>query len=142
MGLVRRMVAVVLVVLLSATGVLASSEGGHGSESKKGDKKEAGKAVDGVLDIGPVMVNVLSNKGYKFFRLGMQVKCADNTGAERLLLPDAREDLIMLLSSKLAEDLLTNAGKMALRKDLIELFSKYAGADKVKELYFTEFVFQ
>lgn len=124
----------------------ASSEGGHGGEAKKsekkGDKKDAGKAVDGVIGIGPLTVNVLSNKGYRFLRLAMDVQCETNDQAERLLLPDAREDLVFFLSSKLAEDLLGNPGKMILRRDLIELFSKYAGAGKVKNIYFTEFVFQ
>jgi len=132
----------VLLVVSGPAGLYASSEGGHGSESGKGEKKEAGKAVDGVIDIGPLVVNILSNKGYKFLRLGMQVRCADNASAERLLRPDAREELILTLSSKVAEDLLTNAGKMVLRKDLIALFGKYAGEGKVQDLYFTEFVFQ
>jgi flagellar protein FliL len=132
----------VLLVPPSPAWLPASSEGGHGSESKKGDKKEAGKAVDGVIDIGSLVVNILSTKGYKFLRLGMQVRCKDNEAAERLLKPDAREELIFTLSSKVAEDLLTNAGKMVLRKELLELFSKYAGEGKVQDLYFTEFVFQ
>ena len=124
----------------------ASAEGGHGGDSKKsekkGDKKEAGKAENGAITIGPLTVNVLSNKGYRYFRLTLDVQCEDNAAAERLTQPDCRQDLIFLLSSKLAEDLLTSAGKMALRHDLIELFSKYAGQGKVKDVYFTEFVFQ
>lgn len=138
--------ALALLLLLGAglSGALASSEGGHGGgdKGKKGEKKEPGKAVDGVIDIGPLVVNVLSNRGYRYFRLGLQVTCADNGSAERLMEPDCREDLIMLLSSKLAEDLLTSPGKIVLRKELIELFKKYAGPDKVKDLYYTEFVFQ
>lgn len=130
-----------------STGMLqASSEGGHGGDSKKsekkGDKKEAGKAADGVIDIGPVTVNVLSTKGYKFLRLTMQVQCADNAAAERLVLPDAKEDMILFLSTKLAEDLQGNPGKMILRRDMIDLCNKYAGQGKVKNIYFTEFVFQ
>lgn len=130
-----------------ATGRLdASSEGGHGGDSKKsekkGDKKEAGKAVDGVIDLGPVTVNVLSNRGFKYLRLSMQVQCETNEEAERLTQPDAKEDLVFFLSSKMAEDLLGNPGKMILRRDLTELFSKYAGTGKVKNIFFTEFVFQ
>ena len=123
----------------------ASSEGGHGGDSKgekKGDKKEAGKAVDGVIDIGPLVVNVLSNKGYRYLKLTMQVQCEDNSTAERLVKPDAKEDLIFFLSTKLAEDLLGDAGKMVLRKDLLDLFGKYAGQGKVKNIFFTEFVIQ
>lgn len=132
----------VMLVAPSPTWLHASSEGGHGSEAKKGEKKDAGKAVDGVINIGPLVVNVLSTKKYKFLRLGMQVHCADDEAAERLLEPDCREELILMLSSKVAEDLLTNAGKMVLRKELLTLFNKYAGEGKVRELYFTEFVFQ
>ena len=124
----------------------ASSEGGHGGDAKKsekkGDKKEAGKPVDGAIEIGPLVVNVLSNKGYKFLRLTMLVQCENDAAAERLVKPDVKEDLLLLLSTKLAEDLLPNAGKMILRKELVELFSKYAGQGKVKNIYFTYFVFQ
>ena len=124
----------------------ASSEGGHGGDSKKSEKKgegkDAGKPENGAIVIGPLTVNILSNKGFRFLRLSMLVQCEDNAAAERITLPDAWEDLIFRLSTKLAEDLLTNAGKMALRQELIELFNKYAGAGKVKNIYFQEFVFQ
>ena len=124
----------------------ASSEGGHGGDSKKSEKKgegkDAGKPENGAIVIGPLTVNILSNKGFRFLRLSMLVQCEDNGAAERITLPDAREDLIFRLSTKLAEDLLTNAGKMALRQELIELFNKYAGAGKVKNIHFQEFVFQ
>ena len=124
----------------------ASSEGGHGGgdskKKEKGEKKEAGKAENGVITIGPLVVNILSNKGYRFLRLSMIVECEDNEAAERLVKADAKEELILLLSSKVADDLLANSGKMILRKELIGLFSKYAGPGKVKNLYFSEFVFQ
>ena len=124
----------------------ASSEGGHGGDSKKSEKKgegkDANKPENGAIVVGPLTVNILSNKGFRFLRLSMLVQCEDNAAAERITLPDAREDLIFRLSTKLAEDLLTNAGKMALRQELIELFNKYAGAGKVKNIYFQEFVFQ
>ncbi len=123
---------------MTAPALYASSEGGHGG----GEKKEAGKAENGVITIGPLTVNILSNKGYRFFRLSMVVQCDSNSDAERLLLPDVRQDLVFTLSSKLAEDLLTNSGKMVLRQELIKLFDKYAGEGKVKNLYFQEFVFQ
>lgn len=140
LGIGALFVAVFCLVALPAVSG-ASSEEGHG-KSEKGDKKEAGKAENGAIAIGPLVVNVLSNKGYRYFRLGMTVQCEDNDAAEHLLKPDAREDLVLFLSTKMAEDLLTPAGKMVLRKELIALFDKYAGAGKVKDVYFTEFVFQ
>ena len=146
---VRLVLFLLMLTLALPPSVPASSEGGHGGgESKKsekkekGDKKEAGKAENGVITIGPLVVNVMSNKGYRFFRLEMIVECADNEAAERLVKADAKEDLVLMLSNKMADDLLSNSGKMVLRKELIDLFSKYAGQGKVKNLYFSEFVFQ
>lgn len=133
------------VVLPAASPVRASSGGGEGGEAKKkekGDKKEAGKAENGVITIGPLVVNILSNKGYRFLRLSLIVECEDNEAAERLVRADAKEELILLLSNKVADDLLPNAGKMILRKELLDLFAKFAGPGKVKNLYFSEFVFQ
>lgn len=124
----------------------SSPESGHGGDAKKsekkGDKKEPGKAVGGAIDIGPLVVNVLSNKGYKYMRLTMQVQCVDDASAERLMLPDAKEGLILLLSTKMAEEMLPPAGKIVLRKELAELFSRFTGHGKVKSVYFTDVVFQ
>lgn len=143
---VKLVVFLLMLTLILPPSVPASSEGGHGGgESKKkekGDKKEAGKIENGVVTIGPLVVNILSNKGYRFFRLEMIVECADNEAAERLVKADAKEELVLMLSNKMADDLLSNSGKMVLRKELLDLFSKYAGQGKVKTLYFSEFVFQ
>lgn len=138
---------VLLVLLFAVPHVLptpcAAAEGhGEAKKGEKGDKKEAGKPDNGAILIGPLTVNVLSNKGYRYFRLSMLVQCQDNDAATRITLPDARQDLIFVLSSKMAEDLLTNAGKMALRQELTTLFDKYAGQGKVKDIYFQEFVIQ
>ena len=143
-GMKRIGLVVLIGLLLGALPAmgLASSGEEHAKSEKGGDKKEAGKAENGTIAIGPLVVNVLSNKGYRYFRLCMEVQCADNSAAERLVKPDAKEDLVFFLSTKLAEDLLSPPGKMALRKELVTLFDKYAGAGKVKNLYFTDFVFQ
>lgn len=146
----RSMIAVslFLALLLALPRLVpASSEGGHGGDDskkqeKKEEKKEPGKVENGVITIGPMTVNILSQKGYRFMRLEMIVECVDDPSAERLYKADAREDLILMLSNKLAEDLLTNSGKMILRKELMDLFTKYAGPGKVKNIYFGEFVFQ
>jgi flagellar FliL protein len=142
------LLAALLLILPQA--VPASSGGGHGDgESKKQEKKEEkkekkepGKVENGVITIGPMTVNILSKKGYRFMRLEMVVECVDDPSAERLYKADAREELILMLSNKLAEDLLTNSGKMILRKELMDLFTKFAGEGKVKNIYFGEFVFQ
>jgi len=140
-------IVLMLALLLALPPAATASSGGGESKKQekkeeKKEKKEPGKVENGVITIGPMTVNILSKKGFRFMRLEMIVECVDDPSAERLYKADAREDLIFLLSNKLAEDLLTNSGKMILRKELMDLFTKYAGPDKVKNLYFGEFVFQ
>ena len=75
----RRCVAALAVLLCFAiagsppvTGWAA--EGGHGGGEKKDAKKGEGKEdkiENGVLNYGPVVVNVLSNKGYRILKLSM-----------------------------------------------------------------------
>ena len=151
----RRCVVVLALLLAFAVAcpppatVWASSEGGHGGgekkeakkESKKGDK-EGAKIENGVLNYGPVVVNILSNKGYRILKLSMQIQCEDNGSAERLTKPDVKQAVLLLLSTRVGEELLANTGKMILRKDLLATLSEYAGQGKVKNLYFTEFVLQ
>ncbi|QAZ67993.1 flagellar basal body-associated FliL family protein [Solidesulfovibrio carbinolicus] len=139
--------ALILALFLALPQVLPASSGGgeakkQEKKEEKKEKKEPGKVENGVITIGPMTVNILSKKGYRFMRLEMIVECVDDPSAERLYKADAREDLILMLSNKLAEDLLTNSGKMILRKELMDLFTTYAGPGKVKNIYFGEFVFQ
>ena len=140
-------IVLMLALLLALPPAATASSGGGESKKQekkeeKKEKKEPGKVENGVITIGPMTVNILSKKGYRFMRLEMIVECADDPSAERLYKADAREELILMLSNKLAEDLLTNSGKMILRKELMDLFTKYAGPGKVKNIYFGEFVFQ
>lgn len=139
--LVSVLVAAALIVPAPSS-LWASAEEGHGSAAKGEGKKDKNKIENGILNYGPVTVNVLSNKGYRILRLVMEIHCEDNAAAERLTLPDVKEAVMMLLSTRVGEDLLPATGKMVLRKDLLELFGQYAGQGKVKELYFTEFVLQ
>lgn len=149
----RRLVAALALLLALAIvcppvpTVWASSEGGHGGgekkkESKEGKGKEGEKIENGVLNYGPVVVNVLSNKGYKILKLSMQIQCEDNAAAERLTKPDAKQAVLLLLSTRVGEELLPNSGKMILRKDLMAAMSEFTGPGKIKSIYFTEFVLQ
>jgi len=145
----RRCVAALAVLLCFAiagsppvTGWAAEGHGGgEKKEAKKGEGKED-KIENGVLNYGPVVVNVLSNKGYRILKLSMQIQCADNSTAERLIQPDAKQAVLLLLSTRVGEDLLASTGKMVLRQDLLGCMSKFAGPGKIKNIYFTEFVLQ
>lgn len=148
----RRFVVAVAVLLTVAVAcpppasVWASSEGGHGGgenkkESKSGGGKEE-KIENGVLNYGPVVVNVLSNKGYRILKLSMQIQCADNDAAKRLTQSDVKQAVLLLLSTRVGEELLPSSGKMILRKDLMAAMSEFTGPEKIKSIYFTEFVLQ
>ena len=110
--------------------------GGHGGESK-------GPMID------PFVVNLADAGGRRYLRTSMKLELRKATESEPFLterMPQVRDAILLLLSGKTSDQLLTAEGKSALRTELITLLNKVLKKKKlkkpVKSLYFTEFLIQ
>jgi flagellar FliL protein len=148
-------VGVVLVAGLVVGGLLFFKRG-PATETKKAPskeevkaetKKEAAKQDENLtmFSLDPFVVNLVSNPSeirYLKVTIKLQLAKADYTQEMTDHLPQIRDALLILLSSKDYVALRTVEGKMELRDEILERVNRIAKGDKAKAAYFTEFVIQ
>ena len=93
-------------------------------------------------------VNLVPENGEQFLQVVISVEVADaHTGDTlKLYTPKLRNNVMLLLSSKKASELVTREGKEKLAKDIRDLMNKILGQDgsepPVREVLFTSFIIQ
>ncbi|MGG1945657.1 flagellar basal body-associated protein FliL [Trinickia sp. NRRL B-1857] len=98
--------------------------------------------------LDPMTVNLLSDDGQHYLRVGLSLKLADAKIQEALTqhMPEIRSRILLDLSNKHPEDLQTLEGKHALARELKTLIEKPTDASEppvhVEDVLFTEFVVQ
>lgn len=141
--------AFVLVLLLGGgafawkTGMLHSIMGGKNKVSQEIRK-------DTKPDIGPIytmdsfIVNLNEPQGRRY----LKVKIALEMNREKLKsemdqrLPQLRDGILTLLSSKSYKDIADYSGKYQLREEILNMINGYLKTGKIKNVYFTQFIVQ
>lgn len=96
----------------------------------------------------PMTVNLLSDDGQRYLRVGLTLKIADEKMQAHLTehMPEIRSRILLHLSNKHPEELSMLEGKHALAKELQTLIQQPTEAGtppiKVQDVLFTEFVVQ
>ncbi|RKP44379.1 flagellar basal body-associated protein FliL [Trinickia fusca] len=96
----------------------------------------------------PMTVNLLSDDGQHYLRVGLSLKLADEKMQEHLTqhMPEIRSRILLALSNKHPEDLSTLDGKRKLADELEALIEQPTDAGtppvRVEKVLFTEFVVQ
>jgi flagellar FliL protein len=135
----------------------ASAEG-HGGDEEHESTEEEEEEHSGGHDGGhggksgptiePFVVNLADPGSRRYLRLNMQLKLKKPEEDEPRLearMPQVRDAVLLLLSSKTTDQLLGPEGKAALRQELIDQIDAILKKKKkkaVKNLYFTEFLIQ
>lgn len=147
-GKLTRLVLIVLIALVAAA---AAAGGTYFLLAKHGPSKPAAPPPPSppvFFALEPMTVNLLSDDGQHYLRVGLTLKISDEKMQARLTehMPELRSRILLDLSNKRPEDLSTLEGKRALAKELQALIEQPtdAGAPpaKVQEVLFTEFVVQ
>ena len=135
----------------------ASAHGGseQGSEGESGGEAhgEAGgeTAKHGTADykerlfaLEPLVVNVTGDGYNRFLKLRVEFEADDVALKEEIegRLPQVRDALIVLLSSKQLSDITDFEGKALLKEDILERVNDLLETGDVKSVLFTEFVVQ
>jgi flagellar FliL protein len=122
-------------------------EEGHSSSGHGG---EHGESKGPVME--PFVVNLADPGSRRYLRVNLKValkKPEENGGLLTERMPQVRDSILLLLSSKTADQLSSPEGKTTLRKELIEQLNTVLKKGKKKKtnkvvanLYFTEFLIQ
>ncbi len=111
-----------------------------GKEGESHKKEEAKKTA--LLPLDPFVVN-LAEQG-RFLKVSMQLELAnaENQPTATEKVPQYRDAIITLISSKSAESLSSPEGKIQLKDELLLRLNQASGKEIFKNIYFTEFVMQ
>ncbi|HVN70564.1 MAG TPA: flagellar basal body-associated FliL family protein [Desulfomonilia bacterium] len=149
----------VLVVVSAVTGYFlvigpkmkASGKEGSGKEVKhestqsKSSGEGEGSGSSGPLkQLDPFIVNLSDAQGQRYLKAVMQLEVDNPTveGEIQSKLPQIRDEILMILSSKSFDDVSTSAGKRMVKREIVSAVNKYITSGQVTQVYFTEFVVQ
>ena len=144
-------IGVLLVALLGVGGFIVYKQvmgGGGGDADKKAEqaataKKEASK-LGVVTGLDPFIVNLSGEAGKRYIKVTMQLELSSKEGIEEVQqrMPQIKDSVITVLSSKTTEDLLTVDGKFQLKEQILTRVNILLQTGVVKNVYFVEFVIQ
>lgn len=152
-------VAAALVAGLGGAFVIVKFMGGHnsgggeaGDEHKveasakaDGHGEPAGKAAAGVVfDLDPFIVNLADAPDIRYLKMTIKLEL-ENEGVSASLssrIPQLRDTILVLLSSKDSAAIRTTQGKFQLRDEITQRINGLLPKPGVKTAYFTDFVVQ
>jgi flagellar FliL protein len=100
---------------------------------------------DGALEpMDPFIANLSDDDGHRYLKATIQVEFYDPIVPPEFhrRLPQARDMLLTLFSSKTFADVRTPQGKVVLREEIVNRLNTVLNEDAVKAIYFTEFIVQ
>lgn len=103
-------------------------------------KKQAQKSA--LIPLDPFVLNLLEQG--RFLKVSMQFEIADETHRELVQskIPQLRDAIITLVSSKSVESIASPEGKIQLKDEILLRANQIMEKDVFRNLYFTEFVMQ
>lgn len=119
----------------------AATEGGAGAAG--GAKEEEG-FIGTLFEVDPMVVNLEQSKGKRYLKVKMSFELNKEAVQEELKarLPQLRDAILLMLSSKSFKDVSTVEGKLALRDALLTRINGLLTTGFIKRIYFEEFVVQ
>ena len=142
----------VLVILLGLAGggyfvwnkYIAPAVGLDGEPSKAVKKVEPKDEIGTMFPLEPFVVNLADSSGKRFLKTTMELELSDEALAEEIKarLPQIKDSILLLLSSKNFNDIYTVHGKIKLREEIIIRVNTFLKHGRVRNVYFTEFVIQ
>ena len=143
-------IGALLVSLLGVGGYIVYTQvlGGGGEEAKKeaakaAELKEAAK-LGIVTALDPFIVNLTDDAGKRYLKVTMQLELDNEILNEEITnkMPQIKDSIITVLSSKSTDDLLTIDGKFKLKEQIQTRVNVLLKTGVIQNVYFVEFVIQ
>ncbi|MEW6595616.1 MAG: flagellar basal body-associated FliL family protein [Thermodesulfobacteriota bacterium] len=110
----------------------------------EGEKGAPEPAIGQILPLDPFVVNLADPSGKRYLKLKVELELETPIALEKAkqVSPKLRDMVIMMLTSLSFEEVMTPEGKIRIRDELLERFNQVMRPDRIKNIYFTEFVVQ
>jgi len=105
---------------------------------------EAQTPIGEIFALEPFVVNLADPQGKRYLKLKIEIELESPAAVEKAtkVAPKLRDMVIMMLTSLSFEEVMTPEGKIRIRDELLERFNQIMRPDRIKSIYFTEFVVQ
>jgi flagellar FliL protein len=142
--------AFIVLILVGAAGVVLKSGILSSSSSEEGTPEAADTAGVPETEIGPIypletfIVNLADARGKKYLKTKLELEL-DNplvVGEIDQRLPQFRDTILTILSSKTFDDVRQLEGKFQLRAEVMTMLNQFLKSGKITNVYFTEFIVQ
>lgn len=120
------------------------SKGSDEADLETKSETENQELIGPILSMDTFIVNLIGDRGKNYLKAKVELELdAEPTTAEiNKRLPQIRDSILTLLSSKSNEDINTLEGKFQLRAEIMTSINQYLKTGKVKNIYFTDFIIQ
>jgi len=114
------------------------------AEAAAGDEQKEEGFIGSLFELDPMVVNLEQSKGKRYLKVKMSFELNKEVVQEELKarLPQLRDAILLMLSSKSFKDVSTVEGKLALRDALLTRINGLLTTGFIKRIYFQEFVVQ
>lgn len=124
------------------SGEKAEAPGGEKPGEHSGGKSDGAGGV--IFDLDPFVVNLADTPEIRYLKLTIKLELSKEEYTEEVThrMPQIRDSLLILLSSKEYAGIRTVEGKMELRDEILQRLNMILKKGVVKTAYFTDFVAQ
>lgn len=122
--------------------VFSKKDTGHGAVGEK--KSEEGTKEPGqMVPLDPFVIN-LADPEVRYLKISINLEADSEQVKEEAnnRMPQIRDTILMLMTSKTSEDVKDVGGKLKLQDEIVSRVNHYFSKGKIKAVYFTEFVMQ
>ena len=120
--------------------------GEHGAAAAEEEKGEPPnkESIGALLPLDPFVANLADEDGKRYLKANLQIEFYAAKAPEEFnqRMPQVRDLLLTLFTSKLFSEIRTPAGKAVLRDEIVNRLNRAMGKDLVKAVYFTDFIVQ
>ena len=119
---------------------LISKNSNYAALDEQGGKQEMGPTYS----LETFIVNLVGGRDKNYLKAKMELELdSEKTQAEiDKRLPQVRDAILTMLSSKSNDDINTTEGKFQLRAEIISTLNQYLKTGRIKNVYFTDFIVQ
>ena len=136
----------ILVLCLLGGGIYVWKSGllSKDTDSAALDEQEDKQDMGPIYSLDTFIVNLVGGRGKNYLKAKVELELdSDKTTMEiEKRLPQVRDAILTMLSSKSNEDINTLEGKFQLRAEIISTLNQNLKTGKVKNVYFTDFIVQ
>jgi flagellar FliL protein len=149
-GKLKWILLAVIIIVLGAGGYFGyryfmqgSQNNGNATQAeKKAEQEETGEPQ--MVSLPPFVVNLADPLGRRYLKVSLDVEVVNKKAAQNLegVMPQVKDSLLLLLSSKSYSQVDSMEEKLQLKKEIVSRLNQNVDGSPVIKVYFTEFVVQ